>query len=253
MRSRLIAMALAAIAGLVVAGTAAAEVPSGPPAPPPPESFADEIDNPYFPLAPGTTMTYRGSKDGKPTRDVFTVTHDTVVIEGVRCVVVRDQLFSDGVLAETTADWFAQDESGDVWYFGEDTKELDADGHVISTEGTWKAGVDGARPGIIMPARLRVGDVFYQEFYAGHAEDQFRITSLSAPVRVPYGRFNRSLKTTDWTRLQPGVVENKFYVAGVGNVRTVMTEGGTDFSELVSVQRPPDDGNDGEAQASSGA
>ena len=123
-----------------------------------PDNFVSEVNNPYFPLPPGTTFIYRGEMEGVPTRNETYVTYDTKVILGVTCTVVRDQAFEEGVLVEETFDWFAQDVDGNVWYFGEDTKELDENGNVISTEGSWEAGVDGAQAGIIMLADPKKGD-----------------------------------------------------------------------------------------------
>jgi hypothetical protein len=147
-----------------------------------PGDFVDRVDNPWFPLEPGTTYVYRGVKDGKAARDVFAVTGRTKPILGVRCAVVTDRLYLGGRLAERTTDWYAQDRKGSVWYFGEATAELDRRGKVISTEGTWQAGVHGAQPGIYMPARPTVGQSFRQEYYKGHAEDHFRIRDLNAHV-----------------------------------------------------------------------
>src|SRR5689334_22566742 len=123
-----------------------------------PNNFVSKIDNPYFPLKPGTTFIYRGETDGTPTRDVMTVTHQTKEILGVTTTVVHDRVYEDGVLTEDTFDWYAQDEDGNVWYFGEDTKELDENGNVTSTEGSWEAGVNGAEPGIVMLAHPHKGD-----------------------------------------------------------------------------------------------
>src|SRR5215212_3282355 len=165
-----------------------------------PGNFVSKVDNPYFPLEPGRTYIYRGETEGVPTRDVMIVTSATKVILGVTTIVVRDQAYEDGILIEDTFDWYAQDKAGNVWYFGEDTKELDASGNVISTEGSWKAGVDGAQPGIIMLAHPQVGDRYYQEFYPGVAEDQAKVLSLDASVCVAYGCFNNVLVTKDWTQ-----------------------------------------------------
>src|SRR5215471_14540066 len=128
-----------------------------------PANFATEIDNPFFPLQPGTTFIYKGLKEGSKLRDRFAVTDRTIVIDGVTCRVVHDKVFVQGVLQEDTFDYFAQDREGNVWYFGEDTKELDKKGRVVSTEGSWRAGVNGAEPGVIMEAHPRVGDHYFQE------------------------------------------------------------------------------------------
>jgi hypothetical protein len=202
------------------------------------QRFDAHVDNPWFPLEPGTTYIYRGSKDGKPARDVFAVTHRTKLIDGARCVVVQDRLFLRGRLAERTTDYYTQDRHGSVWYFGEQTAELDAHGHVTSTEGTWRAGVDGARAGIYMPAHPRVGQHHRQEFYRGHAEDRFQVVSRNARIAVPYGTFDHALRTKEWTPLEPGVLDAKYYVRGIGQVAERTLRGGSERAVLVDVLTP---------------
>ncbi len=200
-----------------------------------PANFADKIDNPWFPLHPGTTLTYHGTKDNKRAVDTYTVTSRTQVIAGVTCVVVDDRLTLDGVLAEKTTDYYVQDRTGNVWYFGEDTAELDANGHTTSTEGTWHAGVDGAVPGIFMEANPTVGHALAQELYKGHAEDHFEVVSLSTPIKVPYGTFAAALRTKEWTPLEPDVLDNKYYIRGIGEVKEVAVKGPVEELVLVSV------------------
>ncbi len=202
-----------------------------------PGNFVSVIDNPYFPLTPGTTFVYRGETDGVPIRNTTYVTYETKIILGITCTVVHDQAFERGVLVEDTFDWYAQDVDGNVWYFGEDTKELDENGNVISTEGSWEAGVDGAEPGIIMEANPQVGDRYYQEFYRGVAEDQAKVLELDASICVRYGCFDNVLVTKEWTRLEPGVVENKYYAKSVGLIFEVIVKGGDEQSELVRVRQ----------------
>src|SRR4051794_33302041 len=102
------------------------------------------VTNPWFPLKPGTRMVYTGTKDGESSRDVVVVLHRTRTIQGVVCRAVSDRLYLDGVLEERTTDWYAEDRrTGDVWYFGESTAELDENGGVVSREGSWLAGRDG--------------------------------------------------------------------------------------------------------------
>jgi hypothetical protein len=204
---------------------------------PRPDDFAARVDNPWFPLRPGTQSVYRGRKDREPSRDVVTVTGRTVRIQGVRCTVVDDRLFVRGRLAERTSDWYAQDRRGNVWYFGEATAELDRTGRVVTREGSWRAGVDGARAGILMSAHPRVGQSFRQELYAGHAEDHSRVVDLSARVAVPYVTSTRALVTEEWTPLEPGVRDRKAYVRGVGLVREQTVAGGDELAELVAVRR----------------
>jgi hypothetical protein len=199
--------------------------------------FAAHVDNPWFPLRPGTVYVYDGTKDGRPARDVVTVTHSVVEIDGAPCVVVKDRLFLAGRLEERTTDWYTQDSRGNVWYFGESTAELDRRGRVKSTEGTWRTGRDGARAGIYMPARPRVGRSGRQELYSGHAEDRFEVLSLHASVRVPYTSSRDALLTKEWTPLEPGVVDHKLYVRGIGTVLEQTVKGGAEHAELVSVRR----------------
>ncbi|HEY3206993.1 MAG TPA: hypothetical protein VGJ58_08590 [Gaiellaceae bacterium] len=211
---------------------------SAPAAGPDPGNFVGRVDNPWFPLASGTTFVYRGVKDGKSARDVFTVTRSTKTIQGVRCTAVRDRLYLAGRLEERTTDWYAQDRRGNVWYFGESTAELDRTGRVTSTEGSWLAGRDGAQAGIYMTARPMVGQSRRQEFYKGHAEDHFAILTVHTRVSVPYISSNRALLTKEWTPLEPGTLDHKYYVRGIGNVKEVTVKGPLERSELVSVQRP---------------
>ena len=178
-----------------------------------PADFSDVIDNKFFPLDPGTTFIYEGGSE----RDVMAVTSDTKEIMGVKCVVVDDRGYAGGNLIEKTYDWFAQDDKGNVWYFGEDTKELD-NGKVTSTHGSWEAGVDGAKPGIIMQGDPKIGESYRQEYYKGEAEDTAEVVSLDESATVPYGSFDRVLETREWTPLEPSYDEHKYYAAGVGQV-----------------------------------
>src|SRR3954467_1024453 len=209
---------------LGTSGIAASAPESGPD----PGKLVSRVDNPWFPLVPGTTFVYRGVKDGKSARDVFTVAHATKTIQGVRCTAVQDRLYLAGRLEERTTDWYSQDGRGNVWYFGEATAELDAHGRVTSTEGSWQAGVQGAKAGLFMPAHPRVGQSARQEYWRGHAEDHFRVVS-------PLGR--NAVLTQEWTPLEPGVLDHKLYVRGVGTVLEQTERGGDERNELVSVTR----------------
>ena len=200
-----------------------------------PANFVKNVDNPWFPLRPGTTLRYRGEKDGRPGTDLFTVTRRRETILGVSTTVVHDRVFARGKLAEDTLDYYAQDKQGNVWYLGEDTKELDARGKVKSREGSWRAGVNGALAGIFMPAGPRVGQAFRQEYLRGQAEDHFRIVSLKAAVKVPAVSTQRAMLTKEWTPLEPGVLDHKYYVRGTGTVLEVTVKGGNERWELYSV------------------
>ncbi|HZE72000.1 MAG TPA: hypothetical protein VE135_21020 [Pyrinomonadaceae bacterium] len=200
-----------------------------------PANFVREVNNKFFPLRPGTTFFYEGEKDGIPSSNKTFVTHQTKRILGVKCTEVRDQAFENGILVEDTLDWYAQDIYGNVWYFGEDSKELDPAGNVISTEGSWEAGVDDAEPGIIMEANPQVGDRYHQEFARGVAEDMARVLSLEESTCVLYGCFDHLLLTRETTRLDPGVVEQKYYAENVGFILAVTVKGGDERSELVRI------------------
>ncbi len=182
------------------------------------------VTNPYFPLSPGMRWEYRGVEGGAPARDVVTVSARSEIVDGTPCAVVHDRLYRRGRLAERTIDFYSQDGTGNVWYYGEDTAELDSRGRVESTEGSWRAGRDGAKPGIFMPAHPRAGQTFRQEDYPGHAEDRFSVMSVR----------NRALKTKEWTPLEPGVRDRKWYVRGIGLVAEATVKGGSDRLELYS-------------------
>ena len=185
-----------------------------------PANFVARIDNPYFPLQPGTTFIYEGRMPDGLERDQFAVTHNTRVILGVTCVEVHDSVFTDGALTEDTLDWFAQDREGNVWYFGENTHELE-DGLITTIAGTFMAGVNGDKPGIIMKAHPAVGDFYRQEFSLNNAEDFAQTLSLNEVIRVRAGTFNHCLKSEETTPLEPDLLEDKFYAPGVGNILTV--------------------------------
>jgi Ca2+-binding RTX toxin-like protein len=197
-----------------------------------PADFVLVIDNPFFTLQPGTTFTTQ-SPDGSETI-TFVVTRQTKVINGVTCVVVKDTAKVDGELVEKTSDYFAQDKYGNVWYFGEDTAEYE-NGKVVSTEGTWRAGVDGATPGFIMLASPQVGNEYDQENAIGVAEDHAKVLSLSKTADVPYGGFDNVLQTLETSPLDAGLSEKKHYVAGVGSVLTTDGKTGEVLEELVKI------------------
>lgn len=163
------------------------------------------------------------------------VTHATKLIEGVRATVVSDIVSSAGKQIERTFDWYAQDRSGNVWYMGEDARELQ-NGRFVRASDSWEAGVNGAQPGIIMPGNPEPGGSYRQEYYPGHAEDQARVLGSGGPVTVPFGSFARSLLTEETApKLDPGVYERKVYVAGVGDVKEQTVSGNHEQIELVSV------------------
>jgi len=199
------------------------------------QDFAAPVANPLFPLVPGTIRTYEKDTPEGLEQVVVEVTSDRKVILGVTCFVVHDVVSLDGEVIEDTLDWYAQDRHGNVWYFGEDSKELEG-GVVVSTHGSWEAGVDGAQPGIVMLANPEVGVTYRQEFAPGVAEDMATVLALDASVTVPFGSYADCLQTEDFTALEPDVSEEKFYAAGVGAVLEVDDEGGR--TELVDVEGP---------------
>jgi hypothetical protein len=197
--------------------------------------FVAAIDNPYWPLAPGSRWVYRETDgEGGEQQVEVTVTDETKTILGIQATVVHDVVTEDGEVAEDTFDWYAQDTQGNVWYLGEDTKEY-ADGEV-STEGSWEAGVDGAEAGVVVPGSPEVGQSYRQEHYAGEAEDAGEILSLDEWVEVPFGPFRDVLMTKDWTPLEPDVLEHKFYARGVGPVLALAISGGSGREELISFE-----------------
>jgi hypothetical protein len=202
-----------------------------------PSNFVSKIDNPYFPLVPGTAFHYKGvAENGKtPQTDDMAVTHQTKVILGVRCTVVRDTVSSRGKPIERTFDWYAQDKHGNVWYMGEDTRELDH-GKFVKASDSWEAGVNGAQPGIIMPGNPQPGDSYRQEYYPRFALDQARVLGSGGRVTVPNGSYKDTLLTVETApKLDPGVAERKWYVAGVGDIKEHTVSGNHEEIVLVSV------------------
>ncbi len=195
-----------------------------------PGAFVAAVDNPLYPLTPGARFTYAA---GMETVEVV-VLADRRTILGVSCTIVHDVARVGHEVIEDTYDWFAQDSSGTVWYFGEDTKEMSG-GVVVSTEGSWEAGVDGAKAGVIIPGDPAVGQTYRQEYYACEAEDMGEIVDLDATADVPFGSFTGCMKTRDFTPLDLEVNENKYYKPGVGLVLSVDVTTG-DREELIDAR-----------------
>ncbi len=241
------------LAGLIVVGVVAAsaplvgsaaatcpiELPQGnEPFALEPSDFVERIGNPYWPMAPGTTWVYReADTHGNEQRVVVKVKERTRDILGIAATIVRDTVTEDGQLVEDTRDWYAQDVCGNVWYLGEATKEYE-DGEVVTTAGSWEAGVDGAMAGVIVPADPGVGMTYRQEYLAGEAEDAAEVLSLHEQAQVPFGHFTDVLLTKDLTPLQPRVLEYKLYARGVGPVLVLGVSGGEDREELVRFEAP---------------
>jgi hypothetical protein len=199
-----------------------------------PAHFVRGIDNPYYPLPVGRLLTYRGVRDGRTEVDRVTVTDRTKMIEGIRATVVTDVATHRGHLLERTADWFAQDDRGNVWYLGENTEAFNPDG-TIDRSGSWQAGVEGAEPGIIMEADPQVPDGYRQECLSGEAMDTAWIIARGGSLTVPYGTVHHVLRSLEFTVLEPGVVDQKVYAPGVGIVLERAMAGDQEFAELVSV------------------
>jgi hypothetical protein len=182
-----------------------------------PADFVAGISNPFFPLTPGEKWLYEADTEDGFEQIIVEVLVETREVWGVEATVVRDTVYVDGELAEDTWDWYAEDRDGNVWYLGEETYEYEDD-KIVSTEGAWETGVDGALPGIVMPASPVVGDPYYQEYLEGEAEDRGQIVEVDVSVSVPAGDFEGCIKTHDTTPLDPEVSEFKYYCPGVGVV-----------------------------------
>jgi hypothetical protein len=197
-----------------------------------PAQFVDVIDNPYLPYAVGSRWVYEGESEGETERIEVEVLDETREVMGIAATVVRDSVYVEDELVEDTYDWFAQDADGNVWYLGEDTREFDGSVEV-STAGAWEAGVDGALPGIVMPAAPQVGDAFRQEFYPGEAEDMGKITEVGVSRTIGLGDFDDVVVMTHWTPLEPDVIEEKWYARGVGTIYEEAVAGGDERVELI--------------------
>lgn len=199
-----------------------------------PDNFVEGVSNPYFPLNVGEQRLYQKVTDEGTETVEETVLEETREIDGVECVCVQVCERFEGELVEDTLDYYAQDIHGNVWYFGEQVLNYDDETGIIDTDGTWFAGVDGAKPGIIMEADPLPGDVYRQEVLWSEAEDVASVTALGQMVSVPGGNFDECLETLDWTPLEPGIFEAKFYAPGVGLVLEVGLDDG-ERTELVGI------------------
>jgi hypothetical protein len=200
-----------------------------------PGDFVRVIDNPYYPLPVGRTLIYRGVRDGQTQTDRVHVTSGTKVLEGITATAVSDVARHNGKLLEKTTDWFAQDKQGNVWYLGEDTAAYLPNGQ-IDRSGSWQAGVHDGEPGIIMLAHPQIPDAYRQEFLRGQAEDTAWIVNKGGSVRVPFGVVHHILTSLEFTRLEPGVIDQKIYAPGIGIVRELSQKGPLEVARLVSVR-----------------
>jgi hypothetical protein len=222
-----------------VHATASTTDTSNPPPPslPRPRDFVDVVDNPYLPFVPGTRWVYKGYGEEAGERNVVTVTRQTKVIEGVSTTVVHDDVMKGGKVIEATRDWYAQDRLGNVWYFGELSKEFGKGGQV-DTSGSWQAGVNGGQAGILMPADPVVGRDYAQEFEPGDAEDHAKVIALDEQVGVPFGYFDHARVTSEGSSLEPKVTELKYYAQGVGVVTEIQTSPRFARTALVKMTTP---------------
>ena len=201
-----------------------------------PATFVAGVDHPFFSVVPGRIMVYAGNdgavRDSVEVRD----SDQTRVVMGVTCMVSEFRAWENGELVEIARDWYAQDQAGTVWYFGEEVENYE-NGVLVDTDGSWEAGVDGAVPGYQMKATPHVGDVYYNEFYEEEAEDQSEVLSVDAAIPMGFGDFVHCVKTADWTDLEPGITEHKYYAPGIGLVYEIKVEGGSGSIELVEVRQ----------------
>jgi hypothetical protein len=196
-------------------------------------AWSETIDNPYMPLLPGATYVYKGTTEGEAVKQRVVVQSYTKDVMSVTCTVVLDRVYISGELAEETHDYYAQDSAGTVWYFGEKSRDIE-DGQVVSKAGSWLAGVNGAQPGIIMEAQPGVGDNYMQELATGVAEDQATVISFGGKAKTPFGNFSNCLVTQEANNLEPEFGEYKYYVAGIGQVKSQAFKGEQEILKLVS-------------------
>jgi len=201
------------------------------------------IDNPFWPLVPGTTFVYEPVPNDDNVVNTVTVTKHTKKItvggKSIKCRVVYDVETVDGDITEETYDWYAQDDEGNIWYFGEDTTEYLDDG-TISKEGSWEAGVDGALPGYLILAEPSPGLCYQQEYYEDEAQDIAKVLRLDAEVSLETGDFfENCLVTKEWTPLESGNVEHKYYAPGTGLVLIEELKEKTVRVELIDIIYAP--------------
>jgi hypothetical protein len=198
-----------------------------------PADFTTNIDNPYWPMRPGSHWVYREVENGETQRVDVTVTNQTKTLAGIEARVVHDRVSRNGETLEDTYDWYAQDSAGNLWYLGEDTAEYE-NGKLKTKEGSWAAGVDGAEPGVVVPASPKQGMTYREEYYASHAEDGAEVLGVNSQVQVPFGRFKNAMLTRNFSTIEPTVEEMKLYAKGVGPVMELLISGGSGRTELLS-------------------
>lgn len=203
-----------------------------------PAQFSMRIDNPYWPMTPGSRWVYTSIEEGSKRRVVLTVKNATKMILGIQARVVAEVVSEDGQVTQATDSWYAQDAQGNIWFLGEETREIEK-GKVTSTEGSWQAGVDGAQPGVLVPGRPKPGLKYRQEYFKGTAEDHAEVLSLNERTTVPAGYFSRLLLTKEYTHLEPKNLDYKFFARGVGPVLVleIGTSGGLTREVLVRFKK----------------
>ncbi len=202
-----------AVAMLCLPGFVSAEEPYAPVIDP--AEFSAKIDNPFFSMPVGKTITLESQTADGLERNEIIATPETRTIMGVTTLVYWDRVWLNGKIHEETRDYLAQHKNGDVWYFGEVVDNYE-NGQLKDHKGSWIAGENGALPGIWMKANPQVGDTYREEYYKGEAEDMAKIASLSETVKTPLGTFQNCIKTDNWTPLDPSLKEAKFYCREVG-------------------------------------
>ena len=200
-----------------------------------PQNFVENVTNSYFPLVPGTKFTYQSQTDDGLETIVVTVLSEKRTVADVNCTVVRDVVSLEGQVIEDTYDWYAQDKDGNVWYFGEDVSNYE-NGDFTDKEGSFEAGVDGAKPGIIMLANPVVELPYRQEYYFNSAEDWGKVLAKGVTVTTTFRIFDNCLKTADWNALEPDApLEYKYYAPEIGMVKEEI-EGSNEFVDLISIE-----------------
>ena len=195
-----------------------------------PTRFVSVVNNPYFPLTPG--RSYRYDEIGGTESFRVEVTYETKTILGVTTIVVKEIHTEAGQIVETAENWFAQDRNGNVWYFGEATREF-VNGQIVSTAGSWEAGVGGAFPGIIMKGHPFPGDIYFQEYAPLVAEDMASVLDIDRTETTPVDTYSNVVRTKEWTALEANSVEHKYYAPGVG---LIIEQKGGKRLELVAIQ-----------------
>ncbi len=199
-----------------------------------PSNFVDSVTNIYFPLKPETVYSYAGQTADGAESTIVTVLSETKTVAGVTCTVVRDVVSLEGLVIEDTYDWYAQDKDGNVWYMGENVSNYE-NGKLVDNEGSWEAGIDEAKPGIIMLANPVLEMPYRQEYYFGKAEDWGKTIAKGITVTIPLGIYENCIKTADWNAVEPDApFEFKYYAPGIGLIKEEIADG-SEVTELTGI------------------